>query len=151
MAGYADELRKLAQLKRNKKNFEAIQGEVQALREQVEGSDELLSSVRSAIEACQNLDDVLESAPDDNPLTQNWVGDLRDSLKVFLDTLPGVDSDTSVGELVDEVESACEEYESSLEDRDYSKEDRDEMFDTIANRLSDVADAISPAVKVEES
>lgn len=142
MAGYADELRKMGKLKRNKKNFETIQAEVESLKEHAESASEIFSALEELRTVTERLENALDQAGDDNPLVANWSGDVRDAMTYLLQHLPGEDEDDDPGEIIDEVAEACEEYESSLENRDLSADDREEIWGSILDGLENVANAI---------
>lgn len=135
-----EDLEKMASMKRSRPNFEKIQEQLTELREMSDNASEVLSAVDSSRDTLQELSDALDGTSDDNPLLGD-VSALRDQVTDLLAALPGDDS--SIGELVDEAESAAEDYEQSLDDSDYDREDREELFDSLCNAMGNIASAIS--------
>lgn len=141
MATLADDLRKLAGLKRTKKNFEKIQEQVGELAQYATDADTALEALSGFREKLDELQEALGNTDTDNPLLE-WAAAFGAELDGL--TVPGGNDDSDIPSLIQEAETACEEYDSIRVDPEYDSLGRDETWGALCDALDNIANALDP-------
>lgn len=143
MSELAEELRKLAGLKRNARNLGKIQEKAGELRDIVDTVGGIPDLIASTITALRELADAIQATDADNPLVPITL----DEVEAMISALPGGDIDAdgvTPASLVDNIESAISDYEEIADDPEYGADDRSEGWSEIANTLDSLADYFDP-------
>lgn len=143
MAGLADELLKMAKLKRTRTNFDTVSETIADLVEHASNAADLLTALSTLKEALNDFEGALDETGDDNVLTDAWTVDARDAVAAFRKALPGDDADDDLGEMISELDSTRDEYESAQDDPDHNRESRDEIWGQMMDQLEGIAGVIS--------